>query len=150
MIRKQSKQTSNNSKRTCDSDSTNQDSPILKPDTATLLSPLDTIKSVFWNIRDLIRKANFGLDTYLASLKILQKMSFSGCHALCRVVAAAIVSIVGKVHEYRVPKYRELIIWGMQTFSEANILKTEGEILKGINFEVPILTSVASEEDLKA
>ena len=69
-------------------------------------------------IKDYIVKGRFGPDTYLASLKILRKIKFGGNLYAWKMIAAAIVSISAKVHEFRVPNYEQLIKWGKKCFGK--------------------------------
>ena len=69
-------------------------------------------------IKDYIVKARFGPDTYLASLKVLRKLKFGGNLCAWKMIAAAIVSITAKVHEFRVPNYDQLIKWGKKSFGK--------------------------------
>jgi len=71
-----------------------------------------------------MQERNFGSDTYLASLKILKKLSLEGTTTQCRMLGATIVSMVTKVHEYMPPSYSELIKWGLNSFTSTDLVNT--------------------------
>lgn len=64
----------------------------------------------------------------------------------CQIMAASIISIVGKVHEYRPPSYKQLQKWSKFNFFPSELQKAEAQILSMIGFQVPLLNSFNSYE----
>ena len=63
-------------------------------------------------LRQAHRRFKYGLDTLLACFVLLDKIAFKIEERKERLLVSALVSICGKVHEYRTPQYGELAIWG--------------------------------------
>lgn len=78
-------------------------------------------RKVYFMLKELILQHNYRLDTYLACLKTLERMSGFFEHTQCRLMAIAILLSVAKLHEFRTPKYLNLLRWANCAYSTAEL-----------------------------
>lgn len=55
-----------------------------------------------------------------------------------KLVAAAVLLIAGKVHEFRTPKFLDLLKWGEYEFKSSDLVATEAQVLAMLDFRVPV------------
>lgn len=46
--------------------------------------------------------------------------------------------MAAKVHEFRTPRYSDLVAWGNYNFSRAELATLEGQLLIEFNFKIPV------------
>lgn len=51
---------------------------------------------------------------------------------------AALVMMIGKVHEFRTPNTTDLIIWGQFAYTKAELIAAEAQLLHYFEFRVPV------------
>jgi hypothetical protein len=58
-----------------------------------------------------IRRFKYSADTYLVCLTMLNRLKFEIPQGKVRLMASALLLIAAKVHEFRTPKFFELLEW---------------------------------------
>ena len=76
-------------------------------------------------VRGLNRWLGYGQDTYLACLRLLDKLKFQIPTPKVKLVAAAAIGLSAKVHEYRTPKFSDLMHWGCQELNDEELTLQE-------------------------
>lgn len=91
----------------------------------------------------------YGLDTLLAALMLLKRINFEVEESRGKLLAAALLMIAGKVHEFRTPQYLDLAIWGSYAFGKNELIAAEGQLLIHFGFKVPTALNLNSLEEAK-
>lgn len=73
---------------------------------------LSTLKEVGYMLKLAVLRFRYSLDTYYVCLSLLGKIKFQICPKKARLISAAVILIAGKVHEFRTPKFIDLLNWG--------------------------------------
>ena len=55
-----------------------------------------------------------------------------------RLLVAALLLLAAKVHEFRTPKFLDLIQWGGHEFGTRDLVRAEAELLLRLDFKVPV------------
>lgn len=64
----------------------------------------------------------YSLDTYLVCLKILNSLKIDIHSTKIRLTAATVLLIAAKVHEFRTPKFVDLVRWGEFEFRSQDLV----------------------------
>ena len=65
-------------------------------------------------LRNLNNYLSYGIDTYLVCLQLLARIKMPLRTNKNALIAAGLMLIVGKVHEYRTPRFSEMVAWAGQ------------------------------------
>jgi|694.fasta_scaffold49772_3 hypothetical protein len=66
-----------------------------------------------------------------------------------KLIASAILLIAGKVHEFRTPKFVDLLRWGAHEFGSGDLVLAEFELLKMMEFKVPVVFKISGLEAIR-
>ena len=105
-------------------------------------------------VRNLNEHMGYAQDTYLACLRLLQQLKFQTASMANptpspKLVAAATVALTAKVHEYRTPKFTDLMVWGSQEFSHLELTLQEGLLLQQIGYAVPAVLECETMKEMQ-
>jgi hypothetical protein len=90
-------------------------------------------------LRSVIARFRYSLDTYFVCLSLLHKIKFQIPHSRARLLAAALLLLAAKVHEFRTPRFSDLLLWGEHLFAPADLVQAEADLLIHFAFRVPVL-----------
>ena len=88
-----------------DTDDTNSSIQIFS-DKAVVLK-----KNIIPHLRYLQNTMRYGIDTLMVSLLILKKIEMKVEEGKEKLLAATLLETAAKVHEFKTPKFKDLLIW---------------------------------------
>lgn len=88
-------------------------------------------------VKQVHRRLRYGSDTLLVALLLLRQVRFEVEEGRERLMAAVLVAMAGKVHEYRAPEFQSLSAWSAFSFRREELVAAEGEMLLYFGFRVP-------------
>lgn len=86
-----------------------------------------------------IYRFKYSADTHLVALSILALLKFQIPQGKLRLFSASLLLIAAKVHEFRTPKFVDLLQWGEHEFGSGDLVRAEAEILQKIGFRIPVV-----------
>jgi hypothetical protein len=63
-------------------------------------------------------------------------------------MVAALLLLSAKVHEFRTPRFMDVIRWGGEQFNSQDLITAEAELLMYFGFRVPVVLEVKNEREL--
>jgi hypothetical protein len=75
---------------------------------------------------------------------MLAQLKFEIPQGKTKLIASALLLIAAKVHEFRTPKYVELLKLGEHEFGSGDLTTTEAWLLGKLGFRVPVVLQLAS------
>lgn len=101
------------------------------------LHPVPPFRLLFL-LKDIVARFHYAPDTYLVCLRLLESVRSPIVEERLRLTLATVVLVAGKVHEFRVPKFLQLMQWGGQQFGVGELVVGEAEMLAACGYRVPV------------
>jgi hypothetical protein len=111
--------------------------------------PTTPLQEVFQQLKLILNRFKYSLDTYHVCLSMLAAINFEIAAEKAKLIASAILLIAGKVHEFRTPKFVDLLRWGAHEFGSGDLVQAEFELLKMMEFKVPVVFKITGLEAIR-
>lgn len=82
----------------------------------------NTLKEIVFLLKDITMRFKYSLDTYFVCLSLLSRINSKIPENRLRLMVAGLVLLSGKVHEYRTPRFMDMIRWGGEHFSNEDLI----------------------------